>query len=60
MDEQANLREQSELAQSILTTWDNCADDGTFSPEQLDSLAHDAHRLAELVSALAEFRQRRA
>lgn len=58
MDPDANLVEQHKLALSILATWDACADDGEFTQEQMDSLASDGYRLAELVEAQHEYRNR--
>ncbi len=55
MDPLANWNEQLELADHIMEIWDACPDDGEFSEWQLDSLAHDALRLAELMQALHQW-----
>lgn len=58
MDATANLAEQRRLTAKIMAIWDNCADDGEFSAKQLDELAHNAYRLAELSQALDEWMAR--
>ncbi len=52
MDPDANLTEQLTLVAAISSAWDECADDGTLSPAQLERVANDALRLAELVDSL--------
>ena len=52
MDPTANLREQIQIARDIQTTWDHCGEDGNLSLEQMDHVADQANRLAELAEAL--------
>jgi len=52
MDPDANLREQRATAKSILAIVDDGNGDGTFTPDQLEALAVNAAKLAELVESL--------
>jgi len=52
MDPDANLIEQRRITEHVMSVWDACADDGTFTAEQQNDLIHSAYRLAELVQAL--------
>lgn len=52
MDPTANLREQREIVQDILRTWDDCSADGDLTAGQQEHVAGQANRLSELAIAL--------
>ena len=56
MDIEANMKEQTEQADSILQIWDECPESGKFKEWQERNLIMHAHRLAELVNAAHEYR----
>jgi hypothetical protein len=59
MDPIANLREQRELVAQIIALIDeNTRDDGTLVDDAIEEIAEAANRLAELVRALDEWRQK--
>lgn len=55
MDIESNKREQIELAETIMETWDKCPESGEFTWLQLDTLANAAYRIAELIQASHEY-----
>ena len=58
MDPEANQKEQLELAESIIAQSERCDADGDLTRCQLETLQHDANRLAELVIALSEWKEK--
>jgi hypothetical protein len=56
MDIEANMKEQQEVAEAILSIWDKCPESGEFSYDQLDKIGQAAYRLAELVKAVHEYK----
>jgi len=58
MDIQANEKEQLEVSQAIIEIWDACPEDGEPTEHQLDEIYGLAYRLAELVKAAKQWRQR--
>ena len=58
MDPEANIREQGEIADVVMTIWDACSDDGDFTEEQQQHLIFHAYRLAELIQAMNEWIKR--
>jgi hypothetical protein len=56
MDPNANLSEQLRLAKLIEAIWDDCPEDGNFTGQQSEQIVRHGVRLAELVSALDEWR----
>ena len=59
MDPSANRAEQIRRAKEILRIVDECPDNGELRPEQERAILDQADRLAELVLALFEWRERR-
>ncbi len=55
MDPVANKLEQVSVALEIARIWDDCNADGTLTKSQMFAVSDLANRLAELVTALAEW-----
>lgn len=55
MDPAANRREQLELAQDIIRTWNDCNADGSLTDSQAIHVSEQAQRLADLVEALHDW-----
>ena len=59
MDIQANEIEQLEVAEAIIEIWDACPESGEPTEHQLNEIYSLAYRLAELVTAAKELKNRK-
>lgn len=55
MGPKENRKEQAYLSRLILDICDDCNEDGSLSPRQLEDIAESAERLADLVLSLQEW-----